>query len=43
MKKNVIQKKTPQNYHGPRMPNLIKHFLFKKKKKQITMAHECQI
>ena len=35
MKKNVIQKKTPQNYHGPRVPNLIKHFLFKKKKKKL--------
>ena len=30
--KIIIQKKTPQNYHGLWVPNLI-NFLFKKKKK----------
>ena len=32
--KNVIQKKAPQNYHGPWVPNLIKFFYLKKKEKQ---------
>ena len=42
-KRIIIQKKTPQNYHGLWVPNLI-NFLFKKKKKyKIAMAHECQI
>ena len=40
--KNILfRKKTPQNYHGLWVPTLI-IFLFKKKK-QIIMAHECQI
>ena len=44
MKKNIIQKKSPQNYHGPGKPNLIKFFYSKRKKKRkITLAHECQI
>ena len=40
--KNLIQKKTPPNYYGLWVPNLIKKtFLFKKKKKQkVSMAHE---
>ena len=32
MKKNIIQKKSPQNYHGPGKPNLIKFFYSKRKK-----------
>ena len=42
-KKNYIQKKNPQNYHGPLVPNLMKKFLFKRKKNKITITHECQI
>ena len=34
MKKNIIQKKSPQNYHGPWKPNLIKFFYSKRKKTQ---------
>ena len=30
--KNIIQKKSPQNYHGPGKPNLIKFFYSKRKK-----------
>ena len=43
MKKNIIQKKTSQNYHGSWVPNLINFFIQKEKKHKITMAHECQI
>ena len=32
IKKHYIQKKNPQNYHDPLVPNLIKNFLFKRKK-----------
>ena len=32
IKKNIIQKKTPQNYHGPLVPNLMKRFYSKRKK-----------
>ena len=31
--KNIIQKNTPQNYHGPWVPNLIKKIFIQKDKK----------
>ena len=34
MKKILFRKKTPQNYHGPRVPNLIKNFFIQKEKTQ---------
>ena len=34
IKKHYIQKKNPQNYHDPLVPNLIKNFLFKRKNTQ---------
>ena len=34
MKKILFRKKTPQNYHGPRVPNLIKKFFIEKEKTQ---------
>ena len=39
--KNNSQKKTLQNYHGLRVPNLVKKIHSKRTK--VTMAHECQI
>ena len=42
-KKILFRKKTPQNYHGPWVPNLIKTFFIEKKQHKITMAHKCQM